>query len=199
MRGVLTRSIWMSRGSCALPTPTVKTGSLSAFMPSRASPSAASLVSAPSDTSTTPDTGSPASSSRAPSSAGAEPRLRAVERQLVYRIEASGGRREPEHADQEALRQRLDQRAVRARRTAGGRTRRAPGRPSRESACCANRPGARRRRSAAAPRRGRPASGGRGRTATSASAAIRSTVRTMPVAQASLGADAPVGDDRGRP
>ena len=42
-----------------------------AFIPSRVSAIEASVVSAPSDTSTTPATGSPASSSRAPSSAGA--------------------------------------------------------------------------------------------------------------------------------
>ena len=65
----LTRSIWTSRGSCSLPTPTVKTGSFCAFIASSAGSIETSLVSAPSEIIMTPATGSPASSSRAPSSA----------------------------------------------------------------------------------------------------------------------------------
>ncbi len=69
VRGTVTRSTWMSRWSASPPTPTANTGSFSAFRPSNACDSDDSLVSAPSDTSTTPATGRPASSSRTPSKA----------------------------------------------------------------------------------------------------------------------------------
>ena len=65
VRGVETRPTWMSCESVSCPTPTVNTGSASAFDASSASATVASVVSAPSVTSTSPETGRPASSCRA--------------------------------------------------------------------------------------------------------------------------------------
>ena len=67
--GVVMRPTWMSFDNCSWPTPTVNTGTPSAFSPSSASPRAASAVSAPSLTITNPATGRPASSWRTPDSA----------------------------------------------------------------------------------------------------------------------------------
>ena len=111
VRGVLTRSIWMSLGSFALPTPTVKTGSFSAFRFSSVLVSEPSLVSAPSVTSTMPATGSPASSSRTPSSAAPifvcdPPNVRSF---TEFTRPAVDEKRNVAH--EELVRQRLHQRA----------------------------------------------------------------------------------------
>ena len=112
VRGVVTRSIWTSRGSCSLPTPTVKTGSFCAFIASSAGSSDASLVSAPSVTMTTPATGSPASSSRAPSSAA--PSLVCGPLKFISPAVAHARRRgrEAEDPHEESIRQRFQQGAV---------------------------------------------------------------------------------------
>ena len=70
-----------------------------------------SVVSAPSVTSTTPATGSPASSSRA-RQRRAQLRLDAVEAHFLDRAKAAGGRGEPEDPHQELVGQRFLQRAV---------------------------------------------------------------------------------------
>ena len=64
-----TRFIWMSRSYASCPSPTVKSGTPDAWSGSSASPSPPSALSAPSVTTTRPDSGTPDNSSCARSSA----------------------------------------------------------------------------------------------------------------------------------
>jgi len=68
-RGGSTRLTWMSRASASRPTPTVKTGTPAARSPTSGAASDARELSAPSLTTTTPESGSPAISCRTRSSA----------------------------------------------------------------------------------------------------------------------------------
>ncbi len=87
VRGVDTRSTWMSRASRSRPTPTVKTGTAAAFKPRSASVSEASVVSAPSLTSTMPASGRPGQLLTRALERRPELGLRAGERQLRRRAE----------------------------------------------------------------------------------------------------------------
>ena len=158
-------------------------------------------MSAPSDTSTTPATGRPASSSRTPSSAAPSLRLRSAEGQLLRRTRRAsrwtrtgtpGPGSDPTATSAAGCRAApnccLDECAARLAR------------PSRESACCASRPGARPRRSAGRPRRGRRASDGTGRRARAPAPPRGATVRTMRSRRRpSFDADAAVGAERPAP
>ena len=174
MRGVSTRVTWMSCAKRSWPTPTVKTGIDRAFRLASGSSSAASDVSAPSVTMTRPASGRPDSSSRARSSAW--PSRVAVPsyfRSAALR-DAIGGRGEAEEAQDESLRQRVEQRGLRSARAAAARTRCAAGRRDRRSSCCASRRSGRRGSSAAERRPSGSASAGTGRRASTARSASRS-------------------------
>ena len=123
-RGVSTRVTWMSFANRSWPTPTVNTGIDRAFRLAIDSSSAASDVSAPSLIMTSP----PAAGRQLV--ARAIERRRARRRPLVLevagRLQAIRGRGEPEEAEDELLREGVQQRAIGAEVVVDERAARAP-------------------------------------------------------------------------
>ena len=196
-RGTEIRPIWMSLCSDSSPTPTVNTGTSSAFKrEQRVGERRVGRVGAVGDHHEAGQRQPGELLARA-LERHAEPGLRAAERQLLRIPEPPRGRREAEGADDELVRRGLHQRRV-GPRTARGRRRRASCRPRRRSACCASRRSARRRSSAARPPRGRPAPGGTGRRAPAPSVATRSVVRTSRCRRRRRGRGRAVGEHRRR-
>ncbi len=108
-----TRRISMSLSNLSAPNPTVNTGTERARSDSSSSPIGTRELSAPSESTTRPDSGTPSSSWRACSTASPRCVWLASNPELRHAVDALRAAREPEQADDELLPECLEQRAVR--------------------------------------------------------------------------------------
>ena len=158
-----TRRISMSLSNFSAPSPTVKIGTDLARSESSSSPIGARELSAPSLSTTRPGQ---RNRRRAPGAPARSPRRDRVSPALNVRSAALSMRcaldEKRNRRTMNFCLKRLEQRAVRRRRTRARPSRSAASRRDRRSACCASRRRARRRSCAAEPPRTAAASGGRG-------------------------------------